>query len=545
MKEQFLPGITVGFLFSLPWLTLMYAGQRLFAWIHLPFELFEFLSRSLPGKIVTLSIETLIQFVTLTGLGQTSATGKLIEIGLAYLLGMIVLSLLGGLLAVTVGKFDMAWQIKGVLFGSIMGLLSIFLANWDGGLQINMGVNIIWLLSSSFAWGIGLAWGLELFRRASSHEQDADRKRVIGQLAIGSAGLTALAFGLGRWLKPVESAGEFVGDSASSGSVQATPTPPPARAGFEPVAGTRPEITPIEDFYRVDINLLPPGDADFLSNEDPMVFRLLQQGGETDLPADSYVLVVDGLVENPLTLTLEDIKTFPAVEQYGTLTCISNPVGGDLIGTTLFQGARLRDVLETAQLDPQVLDIKFTGVDGYTESLPLEAALDAQTLLCYNMGGQPLTRTHGSPLRVYTPNRYGIKNPKWIIRIEAVDSDYQGFWQQRGWTENGFIKTTSVIDTTQTGSGEKVMVGGIAFSGARGINAVELRVNEGDWIQAELDRPLSRLTWVLWRAGLEMPAGEHTITVRAIDGNGEVQIEKRSGTQPDGATGYHSVTITV
>jgi hypothetical protein len=254
---------------------------------------------------------------------------------------------------------------------------------------------------------------------------------------------------------------------------------------------------------------------------------------------------VDGLVKNPLTLSLEDIKAYPMVEQYGTLTCISNPVGGDLIGTTLFQGARLKDILETAELDPGVFDIKFTAVDGYTESLPVEIALDQETLLCYSMGGQPLTKSHGSPLRVYTPGRYGIKNPKWIIKIEAVDSDFKGFWQQRGWTESGIVKSTSVIDSTQNDTNGKVLVGGIAFAGVRGIQTVELRVDDGEWTIAQLDRPLSHLTWVLWRAALELAPGEHILTVRAVDGEGNVQTANKSPSQPNGATGHHSLTISI
>jgi hypothetical protein len=368
---------------------------------------------------------------------------------------------------------------------------------------------------------------------------------VLGEVAIGSALLAAAAIGLGRWVKLPTGESELVEIATAPDPALPSPTSPPSKTGFEPVPGTRPEITPMEDFYRVDINLLPPGDEEFLDSSDPLVQRLLQQGGETDLPSDSYILAVDGLVNNPLTLSLEDIKSFPMVEQYATLTCISNPIGGDLIGTTLFQGARLIDILEKAELSPDVFDIKFTGVDGYTDSLPVEAALDPETLLCYNMGGQPLTRSHGSPLRVYTPGRYGIKNLKWIIKIEALDSDYKGFWQSRGWTESGFINSTSVIDTTENGSGGMVMVGGMAFAGARGIQNVELSIDDGEWTAAELDRPLSHLTWVLWRAALTLPPGDHKITVRSVDGEGNTQTDKKSPTVPDGATGHHSIRITI
>jgi hypothetical protein len=545
MKERFIAGTTVGFFISLPWLALMSAGQHIFGWIHVPFQLFEFLSWSLPGQVITLAVETLIKFVTFIGIGQTSATGKLLEIALAYLLALVMLSLLSGLFNVTLGNLKTSWVMHGILYGLILGLVSILLASWNEPGEVKLSAEFIWLLAASMFWGLGLAWGADRYLSAITQHQDLNRKRVVAELAIGSAGLTAILVGTSRWLKAGNEPVEITQNPVTTEPIQPPPSAIPTKAGFQAVPGTRPEITPIEDFYRVDINLLPPGDEDFLDSDDPLIQRLRQQGGETDLPADSYFLKIDGLVENPLTLSLVDLQNFPMVDQYATLTCISNLVGGDLIGTTLFQGARLKDVLESAQLNPNVIDIKFTGVDGYTESLPVQAALDPETLLCYKMGNQPLTRTHGSPLRLYTPGRYGIKNPKWIIKIEAVNNDYKGFWQQRGWTESGIIKTTSVIDTTQENSPGEVMAGGIAFSGDRGILSVELRVDDGDWKTAELDRPLSNLTWVLWRADLQLTPGEHVLAVRAIDATGEIQTDVRSGTQPDGATGYHSISITV
>jgi hypothetical protein len=327
--------------------------------------------------------------------------------------------------------------------------------------------------------------------------------------------------------------------------VPPSPTPPPTATGFVPVPGTRPEITPIQDYYRVDINIFPPDQSDFSGKTDSLTERLLAQGGDTEIPVDSYTLVVDGLVETPLALDLVAIKAFPKVDQYATLTCISNPVGGDLISTTLFQGARLKDVLERAGLKSEAIDLKFTGVDGYTESLPIEAALDPRTLLCYAMGNQPLTDKHGAPLRLYTPNRFGIKNPKWIMRIEAVNEDYLGYWQQRGWTEDGWVQLTSVIDVAQESGPGAVELGGIAFSGARGIERVEVSVDGATWLPAQLNRPLSPLTWVLWRVTLSLDAGRHEIAVRAVDGTGEVQSGEVSGAHPDGATGYFRKEITV
>jgi hypothetical protein len=138
-----------------------------------------------------------------------------------------------------------------------------------------------------------------------------------------------------------------------------------------------------------------------------------------------------------------------------------------------------------------------------------------------------------------------MKNPKWIIKIEAIDSDYSGFWEQRGWSEEAWVQTTSVIDTTVTDEANLTQVGGIAFAGARGIQSVELSVDEGPWKTVELDRPVSPLTWVIWRSSLDLAPGEHLITVRAIDGEGEAQIKERSPTHPSGATGYHTKTVTV
>jgi hypothetical protein len=507
--------------------------------------LFEYLTRVLPGGIISLGIEWLIELVTFFGLGQTAASGKIVEIAAAYLLALVVLSLFGGLYAVTLQKLKTSWGVRGITAGLILTAFTLWLANWSGWGSSTLVVSLTWLLITGLAWGLGLAWGVDRLLLSATEPTDVSRKRVLGELAVGSLVFSGLAVAFGRWVIPQNKSQEVAGISFTPQSTTIPPTGPPQSPGFEPVPGTRPEITPIEDFYRVDINLLPPGDAEFLDSSDPLVQRLLEQGGETDLPADSYILVVDGLVKNPLALSLDDLKTYPVVEHFATLECISNPVGGDLISTTLFQGVCLRDVLETAELDPSVFDIKFTCVDGYSESLPLEAALHPETILCHSMGNQPLTKSHGSPLRLYTPNRFGIKNPKWLIKIEAIDTDYLGFWQQRGWSESGIIKTTSVVDTIQTDSGIQAQVGGIAFAGARGIQGVEWWVDEGPWMTAEIDRPLSQLTWVLWRGLAELSPGEHKITVRAIDDSGEIQTEKESKTHPNGATGYHSKTITV
>jgi hypothetical protein len=159
------------------------------------------------------------------------------------------------------------------------------------------------------------------------------------------------------------------------------------------------------------------------------------------------------------------------------------------------------------------------------------------------MGNQPLTKNHGAPIRLYTPGKYGMKSPKWIIKIEAIDYDYQGYWQQQGWSDVADVKTTAVIDTIQTYQDGFSKLGGIAYAGSRRIKSVELKLNDNEWVPVELLDHLSPLTWILWVAELEIPPGESKVTVRAIDGDGSIQTEKSTAPHPDGASGYHSITI--
>ena len=543
MKYRLITGAALGSLVGLPYLAILYAGQQIARLPLVPVDLFEWLTRLLPGGVVTLGLEGMINLLHALQLGPTSILGKAAEFALAYLVTLFTLAGFGALYAVTLERLEVSWPVRCVLTGFVLAGLASLLANWGGWGKTGPVVGAGWNLITSLGWGLTLAWSIDHVLPALIGEQDAGRRRALGQLTFGSLALTALAIGLGRWLGQRAQPLPVVREIGTPTPSEPPPTPPPTQAGFSPAPGTRPEITPIDDFYRVDINLLPPGQEDLAQATDNLTKRLLAQGGETDLPASSYILEIGGLVDKPLALDLTAIKSFPKVEQYATLACISNPVGGDLISTTLFQGIRLKDVLERAGLQAAAIDLQFTCVDGYTESLPIASALDPRTLLCYAMGNQPLSQKHGAPIRLYTPDRFGMKNPKWIIKIEAVADDYHGYWEQRGWSEQAWIQTTSVIDSLQTDGSHRTQVGGIAFAGARGVERVELRVDSDEWLPAEVNRPLSPLTWVLWRAILDIPPGEHEVTVRAVDGQGEVQTVERSGTHPDGATGLHSESI--
>lgn len=545
MKHKLFTGAAIGSLLGLPFLAILYAGQQIARLPLVPVDLFEWLTRLLPGGVVTLGLEGMINLLHALQLGPTASLGKAAEFALAYLVALLALAASGALYAVTLDRLNVHWLLRGGLAGFVLGGLVSLLAVWEGWGKSEGVIGSVWNLITCLGWGLGLAWSLDQVVPTLAGDQDAGRRRALGQLTIGSLAVTALAIGLGRWLSQRPQSLPVVQEMGNPTPSEPPPTPPPTQAGFSPVPGTRPEITPIEDFYRVDINLLPPSQEDLAQAADSLTERLRAQGGETDLPASGYVLEISGLVDQLLTLDLNAIKSFPKVEQYATLECISNPVGGDLISTTLFQGIRLKDVLERAGLQAPASNIKFTCVDGYTESLPIESALDPRTMLCFAMGNQPLSQEHGAPIRLYTPDRFGMKNPKWIIMIEAIADDYAGYWEQRGWSEQAWVQTTSVIDTLQIDGTHRTQVGGIAFAGARGIARVELGIDGDQWFPAEINRTLSPLTWVLWRATLDLPPGNHEVTVRAVDGRGEVQTIEKSGTHPDGATGLHSQSILV
>jgi DMSO/TMAO reductase YedYZ molybdopterin-dependent catalytic subunit len=305
---------------------------------------------------------------------------------------------------------------------------------------------------------------------------------------------------------------------------------PNTGSAVRPVPGTRPEYTPVADHYRVDIDLLPP-----------------------DLDGASWRLRIGGLVTHATTLTLQQLRDgYEAREQFLTLQCISNPVGGPLIGTTLWSGPSLRDVLASAGPLPAARYVHLLSADGFDEAVELAAVSDdPRIMLAYDWNGQPLPTAHGYPLRVYVPDVYGMKQPKWITEIVLVADDIPGYWVQRGWDARAEVRTTSVIDTVATGDLQRragqayVPVGGIASAGARGISKVEVQVDGGPWEAAELRQPLSPLTWVLWRYEWPLREGDHVFAVRAYDGEGVRQTAAEAQPYPRGASGIDSTSATL
>ena len=364
------------------------------------------------------------------------------------------------------------------------------------------------------------------------------KRRALLRAAIASAvALPILYLGLNRLFSTQEV-------QPPSSSLSLLPLQSKSKAlGFEdprlaPLLDS--EVTPTYLFYRIDINPIVPV-----------------------VDATSWTLTVKGLVNNPLTITYEEIKAMPSVKEYATLQCVSNKIGGDLTSTALWKGVRFKDVLQKAQVKPGAKYIAVRCYDGYDVGIPLERGLLEGSILAYEMNLAPLTSEHGYPVRAIVPGLYGMMNPKWITEIELVDNVYEGYWARNGWTNVATEDTHSFIvipgqapvrdrfrnldiENINIVPGQKVPVAGIAFAGDRGIAKVEVSTDGGvTWKSAIIKDPLSKYTWVLWTAGFT-PAtaqGNYRIVVRATDKTGKIQTAEVRPPFPDGATGYHMINI--
>jgi len=291
-----------------------------------------------------------------------------------------------------------------------------------------------------------------------------------------------------------------------------------------------PPITPNTDFYVYDLGRMS---------------KMIQ-----DLDYSRWTLNITGRVENPLVLSYAAIKRRSFVKAAVTLECIENPVGGDTISNAVWGGVPLRELLIEAGVDLQAQKVVFKAADGYTDSIPLVRGMTGDVLLAYQMNGRDLPREHGYPLRGVVPGIYGMKNVKWIMEVEVTESDYLGYWQQRGWSDEAVIGIMSRIDSPgayQELAGLNHRIRGIAFAGSAGIGRVEVSTDGGrHWNSASLDAPLSPYTWIFWRFDWTVPhPGVFRIVVRAADRSGRLQTAEYARGFPDGATGLHAITVEV
>ncbi|HMR48977.1 MAG TPA: molybdopterin-dependent oxidoreductase [Arachnia sp.] len=308
----------------------------------------------------------------------------------------------------------------------------------------------------------------------------------------------------------------------------AMPAPPiPADADLR-IDGLSPLVTPNGDFYRIDTALVVPSVA----------------------PED-WELRVHGLVEHELRVTWEELLSLPLTESAVTLSCVSNEVGGNLVGNAVWLGYPIRELLARAKPLPEADMVLSRSVDGFTAGTPLSAVTDGRdALLAVGMNGEPLPPEHGSPVRMVVPGLYGyVSATKWVIDLEVTRFDRaSAYWTVRGWSERGPVKLQSRIDVPRAGTsldaGDAV-IAGVAWHPHTGISAVQVQIDDGPWVDAELGWDISADTWVQWRTPWQATAGTHRIRCRAVSREGSVQTDEVTPVAPDGATGRHTIEVRV
>jgi DMSO/TMAO reductase YedYZ molybdopterin-dependent catalytic subunit len=294
---------------------------------------------------------------------------------------------------------------------------------------------------------------------------------------------------------------------------------PPAPAGADlKIRGVAPLYVPNEDFYRIDTALIVP-----------------------QVNPESWSLRITGAVDRPFTLTYDDLLTLPHREADVTLACVSNEVGGDLVGNARWQGVPLADLLDRAGLQRGATQVLGRSVDGFSAGFPAEIALDGRNaIVAVAMNGEPLPAAHGFPARIVVPGLYGyVSATKWLSEIELTSFEaVDGYWIPRGWAKEGPIKTQSRIDVTRAD-----VVAGVAWAPTRGIERVEVQVDDGPWEEATLAASAGADSWRQWFLRWSPTPGRHVVTVRATDGTGETQTAERTPVAPDGATGWHTIEV--
>ncbi len=344
----------------------------------------------------------------------------------------------------------------------------------------------------------------------------------------GTAGLAVVAGSATAWSRRVRSADTVAAVRRST--VLPRPrrsTLPPASQPFD-APGLTPYVTATDDFYRIDTALLTP-------QVDPA----------------GWTLSLKGMVDSPFSITYDELLAMESVEETVTIQCVSNEVGGHLVGNAVWQGVPLSALLDRAGVRDGATQIVGRSVDGFTAGFPTAAALDGRTaLVAYAMNGEPLPADHGFPARLVVSGLYGyVSATKWLESIELTTwEDFDGYWVPRGWSKEGPIKTMSRIDVPSNDA-ELVAgpqpIAGVAWAPNIGIERVEVQVDDGGWIEAELGRTASDDTWVQWHLAWDATPGRHRIQVRATDATGYTQTAVRADPAPDGATGWHFRDVTV
>ena len=543
MKTQTIGlGALVGGLLIVPMVAVMYLADNLLNFSFAPYDVFDWIARILPGAVVTFGIDLMIDSLEMLGLNvaDTAKTAEHIQAVLVFAIAGIGATII--VYGVVGRRPAGSGPGLGLLMGAVLGLPIATISASMAQTSTHVSFIFLWVLGVFCVWGVitvatarRLLPQFSLTTGGSSSQIETNSVEVVGrrqfliQMGAATATVTVVGAGLGRVLEIDERNRLEAELEAMKAYMSATPSAielPNENAPLKPALGTRPEYTAVRDHYKVFIRSEP-----------------------TVIDGATWTLPITGLVDNPATFTLDDLRTrYEARNEFVTLSCISNRVGGPLIGTTYWTGASLQDILADVIPRSDARYLLITCGDGFYETVDLDLInSDKRIMLAYNWDGNPIPFDHGFPLRIWLPDRFGMKQPKWITGIEVIGNYEPGYWVGRGWSKEALVKATSVVDTVavdsviEDGDRKLIPIGGIAYAGARGISKVEVRVDfEPNWHNAELRTPLSDVAWVIWRYDWPFEEGRHDFQVRCVEADGTPQIEEEGQPRPDGATGLHT-----
>ncbi|MEO1289903.1 MAG: molybdopterin-dependent oxidoreductase [Chloroflexota bacterium] len=548
-RPNLLWGVTIGALFTPLMIAIFYIGERFADLPFLPLNFFDAVARILPGPLITFGIDTMVDLLIATGFGAdldsaAKTAEQLLGLGLFFGLSVVVSGLF--FLILNLVNYKKVSYIPGVVFALAFAIPILMLAiPRSVASSAAPEMKVIWSLLVFIGFGTAIGWAYNAMafpaiavksKTGEATTEGINRREFIVRVGGASATLTVVGAGLGALLGPSNSDGVSSGDVNLANTNVDLNNLPNADSPVIPAPGTRAELTAVADHYRIDI----------------------LSGGLPSIPED-YTLPISGLVENEVEWTLEEIMDLPSQSEFITMSCISNRIAGSLISTTKWTGVSFREILDIVQPTEEASAIRIIGYDDFDEYVDLDLIRnDDRIMLAYHFNDQPLPLRNGFPLRIHIPNRYGMKQPKWIHTIEFVSEWEPGYWVRRGWSQEAIVNQTSVIDTVASSETfvndagtTMVPIGGIAWAGDREIVNVEVRINEGEWQTAEIREPLSVRAWTIWRYDWEFEAGSHTVEVRSYEASGEAQSDpilqptQRRGTRPDGAIGIHAEEFTL
>jgi DMSO/TMAO reductase YedYZ molybdopterin-dependent catalytic subunit len=454
-------------------------------------------------------------------------TNDKLALEIAVFVGGILIGALLGL----IGRADRRLAIVGfVIFGIVAFALvlrdpleELTAAAITAGMAVAAGVAMFQWLSST----------LEPRRSSTSADAGSTPTGSVGMPRRSFLAIAGMFIAVGAVLSVI---GRFLGGqspaSPGTGPIavpqpEQTVAPPPTGADFD-VPGITPIVVANDAFYQIDTRL-----------------------GTPHIDQTTWSLRIHGMVDREVTLTYDQLVAMPLVEQYVTIACVSNEVGGHLVGNAKWTGVNLNSVLATAGVQPGATQVVGRAYDGWTSGFPTEhlsgAGKDAMIVVLMN--GEPLPARHGFPARLIIPGLYGyVSATKWMTEIELTTLEaFDAYWINLGWAKEGPILTQSRIDTPRSGEGVgngPIQIAGVAWAPTRGISKVEINLDDSDsWHECQQSSPLSDYAWVQWQTTLSVSAGRHSVRVRATDGTGAIQESRTTPPAPDGARGYHMVTF--